>query len=299
MDESAKSQIGRGRAILSGVAVVALLAGLIVSAVHGFNSQPADYSLGCGYGYGSNGSAGYGANYGYGYGYGGSFGYGYGDQICSLSISTTSLPNGTVGSSYNFQMYGTGGSGLYTWSETGSFPPGLTLSSSGLIIGTPTVAGTYNFTATMTDSNLMSVSGPFTLTIMPASSGGGGGGGTTTTTAPPGSTTTTSPVTTTTAPARHGHPRLVFIRLIEVNSIGAKVVVRCLGAPCHAKAILVGRVLVAGHLRLIVIATRELAVGRGQTGTYELLYTPAGKRFVDGVRTNIVGGLALRFANLH
>ena len=46
----------------------------------------------------------------------------------------------------------TGGTGTYTWSLTsGALPPGLTLAD-GAIAGTPTTAGIYRFTATVTDS---------------------------------------------------------------------------------------------------------------------------------------------------
>lgn len=46
-------------------------------------------------------------------------------------------PNGTVGTAYNFQFNATGGNGSYLWSLNsdgpGPLPPGLTLSSAGLL----------------------------------------------------------------------------------------------------------------------------------------------------------------------
>lgn len=65
----------------------------------------------------------------------------------SLSITTTSLPDGTVGSAYAATLTASG-TGPFTWSVTaGSLPAGLTLNSStGAITGTPTAAGTANFT---------------------------------------------------------------------------------------------------------------------------------------------------------
>ncbi len=59
-----------------------------------------------------------------------------------------------------------------TYSATG-LPAGLSISSSGLISGDPTTAGTYSVTATATDSAGASASASFTWTISGATSGGG------------------------------------------------------------------------------------------------------------------------------
>ncbi|MDR2970324.1 MAG: putative Ig domain-containing protein [Bacteroidales bacterium] len=62
------------------------------------------------------------------------------------TITTTSLPAGKTGTAYSAQLEATGTAPI-TWSlVSGSLPTGLTLSSAGLISGTPTVAGTSNFT---------------------------------------------------------------------------------------------------------------------------------------------------------
>jgi len=62
-----------------------------------------------------------------------------------VTIVTTSCPNGTVGVPYQCQLQATGGVPPYTWSlATGALPPGLSLSTSGLIAGTPTLAGTFS-----------------------------------------------------------------------------------------------------------------------------------------------------------
>lgn len=62
-----------------------------------------------------------------------------------LAITPTTLPNAKVGEPYTVQLRGTGGVGGYLWSAD-SLPPGLTLSPSGLVDGTPTVAGTWQTT---------------------------------------------------------------------------------------------------------------------------------------------------------
>jgi len=71
-----------------------------------------------------------------------------------LTILTTSLPNGTVGTAYSQTMTAAGGTTPYTWSiSAGILPPGLTLNTAtGAITGTPSVAGDVSFTAEVTDS---------------------------------------------------------------------------------------------------------------------------------------------------
>lgn len=62
--------------------------------------------------------------------------------ITALFISTTSLPDFAVGVAYSKQMVATGGSGNYAWAiVTGSLPDGLSMTSAGLISGTPTASG--------------------------------------------------------------------------------------------------------------------------------------------------------------
>jgi hypothetical protein len=64
-----------------------------------------------------------------------------------LSITTTSLPGGTVGAAYSQTLAASGGAGGNSWTTTaGALPAGLTLASNGTISGTPTAAGTANFT---------------------------------------------------------------------------------------------------------------------------------------------------------
>jgi hypothetical protein len=71
-----------------------------------------------------------------------------------LSVTTTSLPNGTVGVAYSQTLAASGGTTPYSWSlTTGSLPAGLTLNAStGAISGTPTAAGNSSFTVQVRDS---------------------------------------------------------------------------------------------------------------------------------------------------
>jgi len=154
--------------IVPSLVALSLLSGILVSLVFTPSAQ-ADYKVGCGYGYDSTGSiggSGAGIQYGYGYLSNGAFGYGYGNEVCPLAVTTGTLPNGTVGSAYSQTLAGTGGAGSYTWSETGTLPPGLSLSGGGAITGTPTAAGTFPFTATMTDVNGQVKTASFSITTI-------------------------------------------------------------------------------------------------------------------------------------
>jgi hypothetical protein len=72
--------------------------------------------------------------------------------IPTLSL-TGSLPNATLGVPYTQTLVATGGIKPYIYSLTaGSLPPGLSLSSTGTISGTPTVVGATSFTVTVTDT---------------------------------------------------------------------------------------------------------------------------------------------------
>jgi hypothetical protein len=73
----------------------------------------------------------------------------------SLSVTTTSLAQGTVGTAYSATLAASGGTSPYTWSlPTGTLPAGLTLAAAtGAISGTPTTAGIFDFTVEVTDSS--------------------------------------------------------------------------------------------------------------------------------------------------
>lgn len=69
------------------------------------------------------------------------------------TITTTSLPAGTVKKPYSATVKATGGTLPYTWKiASGALPPGLTLdTSTGTISGTPTKQATYSFTISVSD----------------------------------------------------------------------------------------------------------------------------------------------------
>lgn len=84
-----------------------------------------------------------------------------------LSISTASLPAGTVGTAYSQTLVATGGTTPYTWSvSVGTLPAGLSLNTvTGAITGTPTTAGTTSVTFRVTDAALTIVNAVLPITI--------------------------------------------------------------------------------------------------------------------------------------
>jgi hypothetical protein len=99
-----------------------------------------------------------------------------------LSIVTASaLPNASLNVTYSQSLAAAGGTPPYTWALTaGTLPAGLSLSATGALTGTPTSAGNFQFTATVTDSASGTASQQFTLIVS--------GGLAITTTALPGGT---------------------------------------------------------------------------------------------------------------
>jgi hypothetical protein len=73
--------------------------------------------------------------------------------IPPVSVTTSTLAGGQVGTSYTSTLAASGGTAPYSWSvSAGALPAGLTLSASGIISGTPTASGTASFTVKATDS---------------------------------------------------------------------------------------------------------------------------------------------------
>lgn len=86
----------------------------------------------------------------------------------TLSIGSTALAAAQVGSAYSAALSVSGGTPAYAWSiASGSLPAGLTMSSAGVISGTPIVGGTSNFTVQVSDSSspVQTTTAPATLTV--------------------------------------------------------------------------------------------------------------------------------------
>lgn len=78
-----------------------------------------------------------------------------------LVITTPSLPDATLNAPYQLQLDATGGLKPYSWSVLAtSLPGGLTMSSDGILAGTPKVVGTFPITIQVADAQ----SAPFIAT---------------------------------------------------------------------------------------------------------------------------------------
>jgi hypothetical protein len=89
-------------------------------------------------------------------------------SVPTLSITTTSLAEGTVGTTYNQTLQATGGTGTFSWSVvSGSLPTGLALSPVGALSGTPSSAGAFNFTVQAT-SGTQAATQALTVTVTAA-----------------------------------------------------------------------------------------------------------------------------------
>jgi hypothetical protein len=88
------------------------------------------------------------------------------DYPFAITTTGASLPEAITGEPYTATLTATGRSGVITWNvASGDLPPGLTLSTAGILSGTPTAAGTYTFTVAAT-AGATTVTKTFTLTVI-------------------------------------------------------------------------------------------------------------------------------------
>jgi ABC-type uncharacterized transport system auxiliary subunit len=95
----------------------------------------------------------------------------------ALAVFTTTLANAVAGTPYSQTVVATGGTAPYTWAVAtlplgNALPAGLTLTAGGVLSGTPTLAGTFNFSLQVTDSKVpapaATVVQAYTLVVAPA-----------------------------------------------------------------------------------------------------------------------------------
>ena len=115
----------------------------------------------------------------------------------ALAIPYPGIDPGAVGVAYSKAYTASGGVPPYVWNvSAGTMAPGMALSSTGVLNGTPTAAGTYNFQMTVTDSASNQASASEALYIAAAAGSGAGNSGSTNSGGTVGMTTTgTTPPT--------------------------------------------------------------------------------------------------------
>ena len=85
-----------------------------------------------------------------------------------LTVSPATRAVGMVGANYNSTLTAGGGTPAYNFSvSAGVLPAGLSLSSAGVLAGTPAFAGTFGFTAQALDANGCAGSQAYSLVITP------------------------------------------------------------------------------------------------------------------------------------
>jgi hypothetical protein len=73
--------------------------------------------------------------------------------VAPLAVSSGALPDAVEFQPYSQQLQASGGTAPFNWSiSAGALLAGITLSAQGLLAGTPTVGGAFNFTVQVTDS---------------------------------------------------------------------------------------------------------------------------------------------------
>jgi hypothetical protein len=132
------------------------------------------------------------------------------------------MPQAYVGKPYSKQFNGAGGCGPalpYQYTIIGgNLPPGLSLSFSGLISGTPTKVGSYSFWVNLSDQDPPTASWcrpstsqrQFTIDVAPAPGGGG------VTVTPP-----TSPVVVTSSSVPNGEVAVAYATTLTATGGGA------------------------------------------------------------------------------
>jgi hypothetical protein len=90
-----------------------------------------------------------------------------GDEFEQMVVTTASpLPAATHGTAYTETLAVVGGDGSYTWTlESGALPSPCTLSSGGVLSGTPTAAGSATFEVKVSDTHNNVAQKIFTVTV--------------------------------------------------------------------------------------------------------------------------------------
>ncbi len=196
----------------------------------------------------------------------------------ALSVTTKSLPNGTVGTAYGpVTVSATGGSGNYSWSVSGA-PPGVAITIAGVLASNSglanAAAGSYSVVATVTDTASgvtasatfpVTVSGALSVTtsalpngfvgstygpVTMAASGGSGNYSWSVTGAPSGVTMTTAGVLSSSAPLASSAAGTYSSVVVTVTDTNTSVT----ATRTYAITIAFGQITISGSSSLGVFA---------------------------------------------
>ena len=171
------------------------------------------------------------------------------------SINTSSLPDAVQGAAYSTVLTGVSGTTPYIWSAT-VLPAGLTISSGGVISGTPTGTGTSTVNIKLTDASGAIAIAPLTLNVRGAMS-------LSATTLPQWTVNSPYPSTTITAAGGTGSYSWNAVGLPSGMSINS------------SSGAISGTPTVSGPFTVSVTATDTASPAQSKTRSYSLTINPA------------------------
>jgi hypothetical protein len=87
-------------------------------------------------------------------------------QPIRVAITPDTLAEGVAGTPYSQTLAASGGTGPYAYAlDSGTLPPGVTLSTAGALAGTPTTGGKYTFTVRATGSGAQPGTRTYTVVV--------------------------------------------------------------------------------------------------------------------------------------
>jgi hypothetical protein len=87
----------------------------------------------------------------------------------AITITTAALPSAAIQTSYSQSLTASGGTAPYTWAAVNTLPPGLTLTQTGQLTGSPTSAGSFSFTVRVTDAGQQTATKLLSLNVQATS----------------------------------------------------------------------------------------------------------------------------------
>ena len=87
------------------------------------------------------------------------------EVVTGFSATSSSVPQGALGTPYKTQLTAAGGTAPYVWTLTGTLPKKVCLGSNGAITGTPATSGSFPFSVQVTDSSTPPLTTDESLTL--------------------------------------------------------------------------------------------------------------------------------------